>query len=154
MPTILRDDIDKGIGKEKYEEAYKIEADVIVTAVVLGFIGTRYHLNQPCRFDYEHPSPDQQKEWEASDHVKNNKNTPKDYDEFLSETGQFEHVLSAMTFVIDKTEPEFGSFLKGEQSPESPLGATYALGECRPAGAKNQTRPRCYKHFVLPGLAR
>jgi len=50
MKTILGREIDiQKDGEKAYETAYKQEADVIVTATVLGFIGTRYHLNQPCR---------------------------------------------------------------------------------------------------------
>lgn len=38
------------------EETLQQESDVIVTSVILGFICTRYYQNQPCQFDFEHPS--------------------------------------------------------------------------------------------------
>ncbi|MDJ0571212.1 MAG: hypothetical protein QNJ53_19475, partial [Pleurocapsa sp. MO_192.B19] len=60
MKSILTD-------KNVSEDIVKIEADVIVTATVLGFIGTRYHQNQPCSFDYEHPSPENFRIWEVLD---------------------------------------------------------------------------------------
>lgn len=44
----------------------KAESDLIVTSVLLGFIGTRYHLNQPCQFDMELESPEQRKQYEET----------------------------------------------------------------------------------------
>lgn len=39
------------------------EADVIVTATILGFIGTRQYLAQPCRFDFQNPNKEQAQQW-------------------------------------------------------------------------------------------
>ncbi|MDJ0702771.1 MAG: hypothetical protein QNJ46_05775 [Leptolyngbyaceae cyanobacterium MO_188.B28] len=49
------------------EDQMKIEADVIVTATVLGFVGIRYSKGQPCRFDIEHPAPDDHGQIKFSD---------------------------------------------------------------------------------------
>lgn len=60
--TILKDDVDVPIqvGAESvnFQELFKREADVIVTSVILGFTATRYHLGQPCQFDYELEAPE------------------------------------------------------------------------------------------------
>jgi hypothetical protein len=139
METILGLDLQD---QNEYEATYKIEADVIVTAVALGFVGTRYHLNQPCKFDYEHPSPTDHEKWE---HIVNNPSlfkeledrygktltkdmtendwTFQEYMTFLHDTSDFEHVMSAMSFVLDKNDPKLGKFLKDGQSPEWKPGA-------------------------------
>ncbi len=120
METILGREIDD---KNKFEETYKIEADVIVTAVALGFIGARYHLNQPCQFDYEHPSPEQYDKWKAHFQGKNVDDIPKEYKEFWEDYQSFEHVLSAMSYVLDKSDKKLGAFLKDGQSPVWSSGA-------------------------------
>ena len=49
------------------EDQIKIQADVIVTATVLGFIGTSYYLGQPCCFSIEHPKPENFEKWSLID---------------------------------------------------------------------------------------
>ncbi|UAA37647.1 hypothetical protein KIH87_13125 [Paraneptunicella aestuarii] len=44
-------------GTLSFKDIYKKEADAIVVSVILGFTATRYHLGQPCQFDYERESP-------------------------------------------------------------------------------------------------
>lgn len=103
-------------------EQVKIEADVIVTAVVLGFAGTRWHQNQPFSFDYEHPNVEDFRKWQAAD---SNPQAEDDDDEikFLKEIQEFMNVMSAMTFVIEKTEPKIGPFLREGQSAAGYAGA-------------------------------
>ncbi|HKQ77852.1 MAG TPA: hypothetical protein VJ810_29410 [Blastocatellia bacterium] len=126
MKTILKVEIpvneDKRIEKQDFEKKSSLEADVIVTAVVLGFIGTRYHLNQPCRFDHEHPSPASYENGYYGD-VGYRKMKRAKEEEFLKEFQDFQHVMSAMSFVLDKSEPGMGAFLKGSQSAEWVPGA-------------------------------
>lgn len=100
----------------------KIEADVIVTAVILGFAGTRWHQNQPFSFDYEHPNVEDFKKWQAIDSDRYAVED-KDQMDFLKETQEFLNVMSAMSFVIEKTEPKIGRFLKEGQSAEGYAGA-------------------------------
>jgi hypothetical protein len=136
MKTILGKEIENS---EECKKTYTTEADVIVTSVVLGFIGTRYLLNQPCRLDHEHPSPIQQKKWkqieethsqiEESIKGKDKKDYSEDemafveYRQFLLDAQDFEHVMSAMSYVLDKTNSRIGKFLKDGQSPQWKEGA-------------------------------
>ena len=53
--------------KPKEQKEVEIEADVIVTATVLGFIGHRYQQQEYCRFDMEYPSESNVKAWEEID---------------------------------------------------------------------------------------
>ena len=43
--------------QQKYFFYVQAESDLIVVAVILGFVCTRYYLGQPYRLDYEFPSP-------------------------------------------------------------------------------------------------
>jgi len=127
MRTILGVEVEireqhKENDKKDFEEKCRLEADVIVTAVVLGFIGTRYHLNQPCRFDHEHPSPELYENWDEVD-VGKRKMKPEKEEEFLAEYQAFQHVMSAMSFVLDKSKPGMGAFLSDSQSLEWAPGA-------------------------------
>jgi hypothetical protein len=105
--------------RKKVLEAFLVvEADVIVTAVVLGFIGTRYHQKQPCRFDFEHPGPEWFEENKYYGNVGGRKMKLKKEEEYLNELQQFDHVLSALSFIVDKSESGMGSSVKDGQSPE------------------------------------
>lgn len=119
MKTILGKELKD---KREYEAQCAIEADVIVTAVVLGFIGTRWHLGQPCRFDVEHPSPKDYVKWHDTD-VSQRKMEPLKEKEFLDEYQQFLNVMSALSYVLDQKDPAMGACLEDSQSPEWSPGA-------------------------------
>src|SRR5262249_10947408 len=118
MKTILG----KEIGNKKdYEEAYKIEADVIVTAVALGFIGTRYHLNQPCIFGDEEPPQKDIVEGDSSQEI-----SEKEKESLLKarqEYQRFQKVLEAMSIVLGEHNKDMVAHLKGLQSPQWEQGA-------------------------------
>lgn len=108
-------------GKKVDKSVVAAEADVIVTAVAMGFAGTRWHQNQPFSFDYEHPSPKDYEKWLRIDSGKDKTDNAETI--FLNELQEFLNVLSAMTFVLEKKDPEIGPFLREAQSPEWTPGA-------------------------------
>ncbi len=108
-----------------FELAYKTEADVIVTATVLGFIGTRWWLGQPCSFEIEHPT------------------LGEDEEKFLKDTEGFLNVMSAMSTVLGKIDPSMEKFLKDSQSPEG------KPGELITGHAGGQSLPSQQRHRAM-----
>jgi hypothetical protein len=106
------------------EDQIKIEADVIVTATVLGFIGTRYHQAQPCSFDIEHPDPSDLQQWQQrAQQVNQTLEEQREYLEYIEDTQVFVDVLESMSIVLRKTDEAVGDHLKDSQSPEWKPGA-------------------------------
>ncbi|MCI0394427.1 MAG: hypothetical protein L0332_35910 [Chloroflexi bacterium] len=144
MKTILGNETDD-------MKANEIEADVIVTAVALGFVGTRWYLDQPCRFDVEHPSPKEYDVWHPTD-VGQRRMKPDKEEEFLKDYQAFLHVMSAMSYVLDKNDPGLGAFLKAAQSAEWAPGALItgrAGGEMLEADERHKRmRGRWSRHFA------
>jgi hypothetical protein len=139
----------------------KIEADVIVTAVVLGFAGTRWHQNQPFSFDYEHPNLEDFNKWRAKDSTPESETDDEEI-EFLKEIQQFMNVMSAMSSVIEKTEPHIGPFLKEGQSAQGYAGAVITgraggqtLGSTQRHKGIGSRRTQQYREWVIndPGIA-
>lgn len=91
------------------EEVYTVEADVILTAVMVGFSATRILQKQPFSFDIECPA-----DWQSKSADKQR--------EFLTEWQQFLNNLSALSEVlrINGLDPKH---LKDAQSPEWAPGA-------------------------------
>jgi len=122
MKTILGIEIND---KEEYEKAYKIEADVIVTAVVLGFVGTRYHLNQPCIFGAEGPSQKDKVEGASAD-VSKQKMGDKEKEPLSKEQEEyqrFQGVMKTVSYVLREHNKEFGDYLVSLPSPQWEEGA-------------------------------
>jgi hypothetical protein len=106
------------------EDQIKIEADVIVTATVLGFIGTRYHQAQPCSFDIEHPDPSDLQQWQQrAQQVNQTLEEQREYLDYIQDTQTFLQVLDSMSIVLSETDPAVGRHLKDSQSPEWKPGA-------------------------------
>lgn len=111
-------------GKQTTETQVKEEADVIVTATILGFIGTRYHLCQPCSFDIEYPNPEDLKKWKREAENKNKKLVEHEkYLEYIQDHQLFLRVLSAMSIVLNETDQNIGRHLDDSQSPKWEPGA-------------------------------
>ncbi|NER46626.1 MAG: hypothetical protein F6J92_08010 [Symploca sp. SIO1A3] len=132
-------------GKKISVQEMEKEADIIVTATVLGFIRVRYKNNEPCRFDIEHPSPItdyqtthgkpyklgmtldeyfQQKNWSSDKNVGKRVIKQDRYEKFLRKYQDLLHVLSIMSKVLHlTTEPKIGKFLQDGQSNIWDLGA-------------------------------
>lgn len=104
------------------------EADTIVSAVILGFAGTRFQQKQPCRFDIEHPGPEAYENPDAPVGERRMKKIVeqdriRDLEaEFLAEYQDFLNVLSAMSQVLDLTDRRVGDHLRDGQSPEGRPG--------------------------------
>ncbi|MDY6782552.1 MAG: hypothetical protein SW833_08395 [Cyanobacteriota bacterium] len=98
------------------------EADIVVTATVLGFIVQRVNKNQKCQFDWETPSPKSMEEYRKIDeYQKKNENKYREIDpkskeeyeqEFLPNLQRFLEVLRAMSIVIE----EYGELKDGQLS--------------------------------------
>lgn len=57
IDTILTEgSLDNNLPLDEIKSKVQAEADLIVTAMLLGFIATRHYQNQICRFDFESPS--------------------------------------------------------------------------------------------------
>jgi len=125
--------------KQNMKTIYQTDADVIVTATVLGFCGTRYYLNQPCRFDIEHPGP--------QDYIVPHGQTepprmkPDKEDKFIREMAEFEMVMSAMSIVLASHTPAMGNYLKDGQSRDVQEGGLIT-GRAGGAGLDPKVRDR------------
>lgn len=109
MPYILND-------KTEFDSKNKITSDIIISSAILGFTLTRYYQNQPCQFDYEHPTEKSITEWEK---LLSNKDT-EEYGKYIKELqDQQNHfnILSTISHVIDHYEPGAGLHLLDGQSP-------------------------------------
>ena len=85
-------------------DVLKAESDVISTACILGFVATRYYLDQPCSFEIEYPDEKDRNEAFAKDWF------------------DFELAMSAMGRALDIYEPGMSRSLKDGQSPEGGPG--------------------------------
>ncbi len=135
MKTILGDNIH--LDHRTYQERCNHEADVIVTATVLGFSATRIHLEQPFSFDIETKDPETTLLFERMDNPQFDhdltmlegkpadqekwKKAKQEYIEHLEEMQSFLVVVEAMTQVLNKNHLH-SPLIKDAQSPQWDIG--------------------------------
>jgi hypothetical protein len=123
---------------------YTAEADVIITATVLGFSAARIMQNQPFSFDLEHPA-----DWQAMRKV-NQRSGKTDQQEFLEDYQGFLDALSSMSEVLDNNGID-SKWLKDCQSAEWEPGS---LITGRAGGATSKPTKRhkdvmsCWNQFL------
>jgi hypothetical protein len=155
MKTILGRDI---YDDQTYESRCTHEADVIVTATVLGFSASRIHAGQPFSFDIEMLPPKDTSWFEEIDRLSpklqypigmNKEEDRKQwdkmkvkYDEHLKETQSFLVVVELLSKVLNQNKMN-GSLIKDAQSPQWHLGAriTGRLGSGMVDGPKRARYP-------------